>query len=222
MLDVLTAPLAAAMLLGPPQQGVTQPGVTAPDASIAAVPGASALATGSVIDLRRHPERRLGEPQRVVAQFCREVDAWSPFLTRFDPSAFRCLEVWADEQLLWRKEEFDAPQARLFVRRGSSADVALSAARSQDRYQLDLVVREVHAGRAWIEVTAARWAEQQTPEGTVLHAIRGLELMERDGWTLAVGQFERALAPNLPAHVRAELERLRLECETTIAALLAD
>ena len=56
----------------------------------------------------------------------------------------------------------------------------------------------------------------------MLHAIRGLELMERDGWTLAVGQFERALAPDLPPHVRAELERLKAECEATIAALLAD
>ena len=220
MLDLLTAPLAAAMLLQAPvpfEAGPFEEGV-----DLAATAGSHGAPPQSVLDLGTRPEARLGETQRVAAQFCREVETWSPFLSRFDPATFRGFEVWADEQLLWVEEEFDAPQARLFVRRGSAAALALAGARPHDRYQLELVVREIHAGRPWIEVTAARWTREQTPQGTVLHAIRALELMERDGWTLAVGQFERALAPDLPPHVRAELERLKAECEATIAALLAN
>lgn len=212
MLDLLTVPLAAAMLLQAP--------APSDPASLGGSPTSVAEApTVSVLDLSQRPELRLGEPQRVLAQVCREVDDWSAFLTRFDPGAFRAFEFWADEQFLWIKQEFDAPQARLFARRGSVAAAALAAAGSNDRLELQVVVREMHAGRAWIEVTEARWSEQQTPAGTVLHAIRALELMERDGWELASGQFDRALAPNLPPHVRAELLRLKAECAAETEAL---
>lgn len=213
MLDLLTAPLAAAMLLQAPAtpelaQRTLEPGAGSP--------------TVSILALGRRPELQLGETQHAVAQVCREVEDWSVFLTRYDPAVFRAFEVWADEQYLWIKEEFDAPQARLFVRRGTPAAAALAAATSYDRLELQLVVREMHAGRAWVEVTGARWSPHQTPKGSLLHAIRALELMERDGWTLAVGQLDRALAPDLPAHARAELERLRDECTSEIDALARD
>jgi hypothetical protein len=234
MLVLLSAPLAAAMLLQAPApvslSAVVPPAAGTPAAGTPAVdpasqgPAATVLAradapTASVLDLSQRPELRLGEAQRVVAQVCRETDDWSAFLTRFDPAAFRAFEFWADEQFLWIKEEFDAPQARLFARRGSLAAAALAAANSNDRLELEVVVREMHAGRAWIEVTQARWTEEQTPAGTLLHAIRALELMERDGWVLASSQFDRALAPNLPPLVRAELTRLKAECAAEIDAL---
>ena len=224
MLVLFSAPLAAAMLLQAPAP-VNLSAVVPPAVDLAAPgPAATMLARAdapmaSVLDLGQRPELRLGEPQRVVAQVCRETDDWSAFLTRFDPAAFRAFEFWADEQFLWIKEEFDAPQARLFARRGSLAAAAIAAANSNDRLELEVVVREMHAGRAWIEVTQARWTEEQTPAGTLLHAIRALELMERDGWVLASSQFDRALAPNLPPLVRAELTRLKAECAAEIDAL---
>ncbi|MDB2576695.1 hypothetical protein N9Z54_05760 [Planctomycetota bacterium] len=224
MLVLFSAPLAAAMLLQAPAP-VSLSAVVPPAVDLAAPgPAATMLARAdapmaSVLDLGQRPELRLGEPQRVVAQVCRETDDWSAFLTRFDPAAFRAFEFWADEQFLWIKEEFDAPQARLFARRGSLAAAAIAAANSNDRLELEVVVREMHAGRAWIEVTQARWTEEQTPAGTLLHAIRALELMERDGWVLASSQFDRALAPNLPPLVRAELTRLKAECAAEIDAL---
>lgn len=210
MLELLTAPLAAAMLMQAP---------TLPDDDLTS---SEAVPATPVVDLWRRPELRLGESQRVIAQVCREVEDWSAFLTRFDPAAFQAFEFWADEQFLWVKEEFDAPQARLFARRGSGAAAALSAATPSTRLELEVIVREMHAGRAWIEVTAARWSERQTPEGTVLHAIRALDLMERDGWSLASDQLDRALAPNLPGHVRAELLRLKGECAAEIDAQARD
>ncbi len=233
MLALFSAPLAAAMLLQAPTPvslaasispaaapTVGEPGVDPASRGLApSAVGRDEVPLGSVLDLSQRPELRLGEPQRVVAQVCRETGDWSAFLTRFDPAAFRAFEFWADEQFLWLKEEFDAPQARLFARRGSLAAAALAAADSNDRLELEVVVREMHAGRAWIEVTRARWAEHQTPGGTVLHAIRALELMERSAWVLASDQFGRALAPNLPPHVRAELTRLKDECAAEIAAL---
>ena len=78
------------------------------------------------------------------------------------------------------------------------------------------MVRELHAGAAWIEVTDASWTPEQTPEGTVLHAIRGLELIEREGWALAVSELDRAMAPNLPGHVRRELVILRDQAQAAL------
>ena len=223
MLDLLTTPLAVAMLLQAPGPQVLAPlDLDAAGADQPVSAGGDEVLVGSVLDLRRRPELRLGVPQRVVAQVCREVDDWSSFLTRFDPAAFQAFEFWADEQLLWIKEEFDAPQARLFARRGSRTATVLAAASAHDRLELQVVVREMHAGRAWIEVTEAQWSDQQTPQGTVLHAIRALDLMQRDGWTLAISQLERALAPDLPLHVRAALERLRAECVAETEALSRD
>ena len=46
--------------------------------------------------------------------------------------------------------------------------------------------------------------------------------MERDGWSLASDQLDRALAPNLPGHVRAELLRLKDECAAEIEAQARD
>ena len=124
-----------------------------------------AVPATSVFDLWRRPELRLGESQRVIAQVCREVEDWSAFLTRFDPAAFRAFEVWADEQFLWIKEEYDAPQARLFARRGSGAAAALSAATPSTRLELDVIVREMHAGCAWIEVTRPGGPSARRPRG---------------------------------------------------------
>ncbi|MEL6906837.1 MAG: hypothetical protein AAFP22_15610, partial [Planctomycetota bacterium] len=46
------------------------------------------------------------------------------------------------------------------------------------------------------------------PERTVLHAIRALDLIEREAWALAASELERALEPRLPGHVRRELEQI--------------
>lgn len=202
MPHLLGLPLAAALLA---------PSNSSAHVALAEASARTAPATvwNSVTSLMDGPERWLGEPVRVVAQFESEVEAWEPLLTRFHPSAFRCVRVWGDEQWLWIEDEYEAPAARFFVRRGSMVDAALTAARPHDRLALEVVVREVMGGHAWIEVTDAAWTAQQTPEGTVLHAIRALDMIEREGWALALSEFDRALEPNLPGHVRRELETLR-------------
>ena len=126
---------------------------------------------------------------------------------------YRNLTFWADEQWLWIKDEFDAPAAQFFVRRGSDADKLMANGGRHDRYQIDLVVREIHAGHAWIEIASVERTEQQTPEGTILHAIRALDMVKREGWALAISELDRALRPNLPGHVRRELETIKGDCE---------
>ena len=214
MLSLLCAPLAASLLAtGHPQQGLAVEASAPATAAPLAVPAAALL---------KKPELALGERRSVVVQFKDEVLDWNPFLTRFDPGAFRGFDVWGDEQLLWLQEEYDAPIARVFALEGSPVDLALDRAKPHDRLELIVVVREFSAGRAWIEVVGARWTEQQTPEGTVLHAIRALDMIEREGWTIAASELERALRPDVPAHVREALEEHLAHCRADIEAREAD
>ncbi|MEM9800238.1 MAG: hypothetical protein AAGA20_07930 [Planctomycetota bacterium] len=210
MLQLLTTPLAATLLVATP----------APPLPVAVE--ASATPPSPAVALMRSPELWLGETRTLDVQFCREVEDWNPFLTRFDAEAYRCVEAWDDQQLLWLEEEYDAPRLRFFARRGTVTDAIFGGARPHGRYQVDLVVREMHAGQAWVEVTSARWTEEQTPEGTILHVIRALDMIEREGWALASSELERALRPNLPAHVRTELESIKETVDETRAALRGD
>lgn len=212
---LLAAPLGLTLLLAPaelpPEVGLVE----------AAGPALPVAPEGTLTALMDAPARRLGESVAVVAQFREEIADWNPYLTRFAPATHRCVEVWGDEQHLWIKDEYEAPLARLFVRRGTLAEAALDAARAHDRFELDLVVRELQAGSAWTEITHATLARQQTPEGTVLHAIRALDLIEREGWRLALSELDRALAPDLPEHARAALTAIRDEAQATWDALQA-
>lgn len=211
MLQILGVPLIASLLFaGPEVSAPTGADVQPVEAS---APTTAAIPTYSISALLDRPEVKLGEEHRVIAQLHGEIDEWHPFLTRFHVGDYRRITFWADEQWLWIKEEFDAPAADFFVRRGSEADQTLRASSRHDRLQLDLIVREVHAGRTWIEVVGARRTEAQTPEGTVLHAIRALDMIEREGWALAVSELERALRPDLPGHVRRELQTILEQCE---------
>jgi len=211
MPHLLGLPLAAAFLV----PSTSDAHIRVAEASARVEAAAPVAPMNSVATLMDGPERWLGEPVHLVAQFASEVEAWDPLLTRFHPSAFRCVRVWGDEQWLWIEDEYEAPAAQFFVRRGSQIEAKLTAARRHDRLALEVVVREVMGGHAWIEITDATWTAQQTPEGTVLHAIRALDMIEREGWALAISELDRALEPNLPSHVRRELETLR---ETAAAA----
>ena len=207
-------PLAAALAFpGTPDAQIQ---IAEASARIAgAVPGYASVAV-----LADSPARWLGEPTHVIVQVEGEPEGtWNPFLGRFHPADYRRIRVWGDEQWLWQKDEFEAPAADLFVRRGTVLEGLLSRARRHDRLALEVVVRELHAGAAWIEIIDAAYTPEQTPEGTVLHAIRGLDLIEREGWSLAVSELERALAPNLPGHVRRELETLRDQAQSVLDAM---
>lgn len=213
MSHLLAAPLALTLLLAPAEDPVLAAAV---DASGPALPVAPPYSLGA---LAESPAAKLGETVTVKAQFQGELEDWEPYLSRYCPEDHRAFVLWGDEQWLWIEEEYEAPMAVLFVRRGTLAEATLGAARPHDRFELDVTVAELHAGRAWIEATRAVLTPEQTPEGTVLHTIRALDMIEREGWRLALSELDRALAPNLPGHVRRELETIRARCQDAWDAL---
>ena len=159
------------------------------------------------------PPSFLGRELRFRFQFESELATWNPYLTRFGSDDYRAMRVWSDEQMLWRREDWDAPLAVLFVRRGGDAAKALDHAPKYARFEVVGRVRQVFLGLPWIEIERAERLVPEIGEGALLHASRALQLMAAEHWQLAGEDLDRALIGNLPEPARAELLRLRDDCK---------
>lgn len=163
-------------------------------------------------ELRSDASRLLGRRVKLVAQFQGPVERWNAYLSRFGPETHVALQFWSDEQFLWRVDEYEWPQVRLFVPRGGAVDEVFAHAATYERFEIEGTLRELFLSEPWIEVEFARRLPEQVSEGTVIHAGRALSLMDAGVWKLADAQLEQSLQALLPAHARAELERLRGLC----------
>ncbi len=165
--------------------------------------------------LRTERGRWLGREVRFTLQVDSEPEGWNPWLTRFSAAHYRGLSAWGDEQLLWDERAHADPAPRLFVRRGTEADRSLRNLRRYDRLRVRAVVREVFLDEPWIELVEIERLTERIEEGTILHAVRAIELLEDGRLILAAGELDRAATPRrLPEHVARELTRLRELCRT--------
>jgi hypothetical protein len=164
-------------------------------------------------ELVDHPSRYLGQTITLYAQFHGRVENWSAYLTRFSPHDFSACQFWSDEQFPWIQSEYQQPRVRLFARHGQAGEWAFANAQAYSRYELRVRVRELFLDLTWAEIEDATRTLEEISEGTNIHAARGLELYEKQSFDLAQGEFEHALEGLLPAHARAELERLLETCK---------
>lgn len=166
----------------------------------------------TLAEVQKRPERYIGQEVQLVLQVKHQQADWEGYTTRFQPSGFLSLTVWADEQLLWVESEYRSDFRRLFVARRSPWSRALTRLQSHQRILVNCVVREHLKGQPWIEVTRIVRLGQHTPEGTILHAIRAAKCIERNALRLAQGELERALAAPLPSHQEGILKRVLWDC----------
>ena len=159
------------------------------------------------------PDGRLGETVQVYVQAHSRPETWEPFLTRFSPEGYVCLRAWSDAQLPWLEEQFGAPKAIVFARKGSPWAEVLEQATPHQRLALAVVPRAFQAGHLWVEVVGAHRAHRQLTEGAVLHVEKALALLEREAPALAREQLERALAAPLPEHAIAAVQALVARCD---------
>lgn len=165
------------------------------------------------------PDAYLGKTVATYVQLHSELETWDAGMTRFLPSRYAGCQVWSDTQLPWRQEDYRAPAGRLFLSR-TSADMAdLARAQPHQRWLVRCTVRELFGGQTWIEVDRIIPARRSIPEGTVLHAIRAGQLVDRQAWSLASGELERALAAPLPSHAASVLEDTLQACRDQRAAI---
>jgi hypothetical protein len=163
-------------------------------------------------ELWSHPGRYAGKRVRVILGVHSEVESWNPFVTRFGPGQFRCLRGWSDQQQPWLETDFEHPRLRVFARRGSAAEWALDGAERYQRFELSCVVRAVFGDVPWLEVVGAKPLLRRLGDGTLLHASRGLDLMQKELWEAARLELQRATAGALPEPAREHLEALIERC----------
>jgi hypothetical protein len=198
---------AGASALVPSQSGLVP--ASAPRADAPAQEVVPLLVWSQLAD---RPCRRLGRPVRVRVQVESHPTSWDPYLTRFGTGQFEALQGWADDQYPWMKSDFDAPQVRVFVRKGSAAARMLADAKTYSRFELAGVVREVFLDLPWIEVTDAQPMSDVITEATVIHAARAIDLIHEGAWRLARLELDQALEAPLPDAATIELARLRQQC----------
>ena len=163
-------------------------------------------------ELAQAPNLYVGREVRLRLQF-RALDFdWDPLLSRFGPSEYLAIGAWSDEQRLWLRADYEAPQARVFIDRLDPQAGLFLRAEPHMRFEATCVLREFLAGDIYVELTKVRYLPEYVPEGSQLHAIRAHAFMRSGSWDLAHGQFERALTAPVPERVRAEFERDAAEC----------
>lgn len=182
---------------------------------LVAPPSAAPVAVAEV-PVVRELSHALREPSRTVhvpfefTVVVRAVDRpFEPYLTLFDPTEWMCIEAWSDDLFLWRPDHYARSSPCLFVRRSSPFALTIAERKPYDRVVVTGLVRQVFAGRPWIEVWDVRPANEGLTEPTIFHAARAIELFEQGRADLGESEMERALAAPLPARQRTELERVR-------------
>jgi len=183
----------------------------------AARPDERELEYVSLATLARDPRPYLGRSVLVRFQVHSHPETWNPYLTRFGSEDWSRCEAWADEQFLWEREAWDAPAAAVFARRDSVAEGVLRDAPRLARFQARAHVSQVFLGRPWIEVSEVQRVPGAIGDGSVLHATRALEHLEREQHRIALEHFDRALVGEMPDVARAELRRLRDEAQQALA-----
>jgi hypothetical protein len=204
--------LAVMLMLGGAGSAALLPAPVPAAAPRSEAPAPEAVPLLAWRDVADRPCRRLGRSVRVHVQFESHPSDWNPYLTRFGTGQFEALQGWADEQFPWTKSDFDEPQVRVFVRKGSAAARVLEDAKTYARFELRGVVREVFLDLPWIEVVEAVPLSDPLTEATVIHAARAVELMGERAWRLARLELDQALEAPMPVTATIELTRLRQWC----------
>jgi hypothetical protein len=210
----LTLTLATALALARGAQDEPgEPRAPAPVATQGADDFGRATSAVSLAELREHPSLWLGRRVSFVLQVQRTEESWNPCLSRFGPGQWLSVRGWADEEFVWDEHVYADPATRIFVRRGSHAAELVLRTPAYSRVAVTGRVREVFLDEPWIEIEALEPLVEEVGEGTILHVGRALELLASGQFELALSQLERAKAAPLPAHARAEIERLSGVCE---------
>ncbi|HVS12166.1 MAG TPA: hypothetical protein VMS76_20055 [Planctomycetota bacterium] len=177
-----------------------------------AAPQAAEVPAATLEEIYADPAGWLGRRARVVFQLQGPLESWNPGMTRFGAADYAAVRAWADGQRLWEPKAYEQPIAVLFARRGTPAQAVLAAGAPYARFEAHAHVRQAFFDRPWIEIDELKPLPHAWNEGALVHAGRAAQLMEAGEWALAQEDLARALASELPEHVRTELERLRESC----------
>ena len=113
----------------------------------------------------------------------------NPFFTRFVPSDYANFYCWAEEQPIWRKNEYENVFAYLFLPKDHEQLQTLYDLELYDRIMITGVVRNTFQGAPWIEVLEFEYLGEHVSTESLAHAYRGEQLMARRQWHRAISEL---------------------------------
>jgi len=166
----------------------------------------SVIAT-TLTAIREAPESYKNVWVSFPVQFSAVGSVQNPFFTRFVSSDFANFYVWADEQPIWRKENYDDVFSLLFMSKENERLQEMIKMHTYDRLRVTGMVRHTFQGSPWIEVTGFEVLPGRIDTATLSHLYRGEEHIKRREWKLAISELSLASVTSAPEPVQAAVHR---------------
>ena len=131
----------------------------------------------------------------------------NPFFTRFVPSDFANFYCWADEQPIWRKDEYSNLFGFLFLSKNNDQLQELYDLDLYQRVQVTGVVRNTFQGMPWIEVLEFEPLYEQVTTASLAHMYRGEQHMARRQWQRAISELSLAPESDVPQSMQASVHK---------------
>lgn len=170
-------------------------------------PSDSKVVATTLTQIRETPESFKGVWVKFPVQFSSVGRLQNPFFTRFVASDYTNFHAWADEQPIWRKDQFDDMFGLLFVSKENGQLDQLVGLDRYDRVQLTGIVRNTFQGFPWIEVTSFKPLDGKVDPATLSHLYRGEQHMADRNWTRAISELSMAPVQGVPNHVQAAVHK---------------
>jgi hypothetical protein len=162
--------------------------------------------------VRNSPGAFRGVWIRMTVQFASLGKVSNPFFTQFEPSKFANFYAWADEQAIWKRDQYEDLFGLFFVDKQTKFAAHIYDLKLFQRLEIVGVVRNVFQGKPWIEVTEFNTLQQHVNTATLSHVYRAESHMKKREWKRAITELSLAPGDELPDHVRGQIHKNMAMC----------
>ena len=137
------------------------------------------------------------------AQFSSLGNLSNPFFTRFSPTDFTNFYVWADEQPIWQRADYEDMFGNLFYSKFGEQLQTIFNMPTYQRLQITGIIRNTFQNSPWIEVTEFDLLPNRVNAAVLTHMYRGEQFMAERRWERAIAELTFVPGAGVPAMVQA-------------------
>ncbi|MCR9246025.1 MAG: hypothetical protein NXI31_13420 [bacterium] len=139
--------------------------------------------------IRAEPDAYKNVKVQFVVQFASLGRISNPFFTKFTPADFANFYVWADEEAIWREENYENLFGMMFLSKFNDQLESLYSLRTYDRVAVTGIIRNTFRNMPWIEVTGFEQLDAKLDTAVLTHLYRGEKLMQQRLWQRAIAEL---------------------------------
>ncbi len=157
----------------------------------------------TLTNIRNDPEAFRNVQVTFTAQFGSLGKISNPFFTRFTPTEYSNLYVWADEQPIWQRESYEDMFGNLFYPKTGDQLQQVFELRLYQRLEVTGIVRNTFQNSPWIEIVKFTELSGQVDSAVLAHMYRGEQFMGERRWQRAIAELTMAPGAGVPQTVQA-------------------